>query len=124
MSEVPSSSPEELTDSIRATRFRVKEIFELISVVLRSPLQNLTSINASDEELHRIVTYSDRENLLASVRKRTVAPTEKIETGSLKLLSAKYEVRIYSRFVKTMVSVAGWLFLFCELLTVGCTYIT
>lgn len=44
--------------------------------------------------MNRITTYSDRENLLASVRKRTVAPKEKVETGSLNVLSAKYEVRM------------------------------
>lgn len=57
-------------------------------------LQNLTSINSSSQDdLDRIVTNTDNENLLASVRKRLQTTKDKIDVGSLNVLSAKYEVR-------------------------------
>lgn len=93
MNEAPDA-PEELTDSVRATRFRVSRVCSFVYIRAALCFQNLTSINASDEDLSRIVTTSDQESLLASVRKRIVTPKEQIETGSLNVLSAKYEVRI------------------------------
>ncbi|XP_008197508.2 H(+)/Cl(-) exchange transporter 7 [Tribolium castaneum] len=58
---------------IRATRFR-----------------NLPSVNSlSQEEL--IVTEPENTELLSSIRRRVQTSSEKIETGSLNVLSAKYE---------------------------------
>jgi chloride channel 7 len=67
MDELTSSNEE-----IRTTRFR-----------------NLPSVNASQEEL--IVTVPDDKELLSSIRRRVQVSSEKIETGSLNVLSAKYE---------------------------------
>jgi hypothetical protein len=73
MDELTSSNEE-----IRTTRFR-----------------NLPSVNASQEEL--IVTVPDDKELLSSIRRRVQVSSEKIETGSLNVLSAKYEVQLNLR---------------------------
>ncbi|KAJ8923258.1 hypothetical protein NQ315_001814 [Exocentrus adspersus] len=63
------------SDAVRATRFT-----------------NLPSISVeSDEDLHAIITTTDNSNLLSSVRRRVQISTEKVQTGSLNVLSAKYE---------------------------------
>lgn len=53
------------------------------------------SINNSDseEDIHAIiVNNSEDSNLLSSVRRRVQISSEKVRTGSLNVLSAKYEV--------------------------------
>lgn len=56
--------------------------------------QNLKSVNSdSQEDMQSIfVTNSDDTNLLSSVRRRVQISKGKVQTGSLNVLSAKYEV--------------------------------
>lgn len=56
--------------------------------------RNVMSINNSDseEDIHAIiVNNSEDSNLLSSVRRRVQISSEKVRTGSLNVLSAKYE---------------------------------
>ncbi|KAL3272453.1 hypothetical protein HHI36_013933 [Cryptolaemus montrouzieri] len=54
--------------------------------------RNLASVSSmSSENLDAIVKCSDDKLLMSSVRRRVQITTEKIETGSLNILSAKYE---------------------------------
>ena len=54
--------------------------------------QNLPSVSSlSQEEL--IITAPEEPELLSSIRRRVQISSEKIEPGSLNVLSAKYEVR-------------------------------
>lgn len=55
--------------------------------------KNLGSVNASYHEDFYEVQTNDDVNLLSSVRRRVQANTTTVETGSLNVLSAKYEVR-------------------------------
>lgn len=52
------------------------------------------SVNSgSQDDIEGIfVNTSEESNLLASVRRRVQISKEKVKTGSLKVLSAKYEV--------------------------------
>lgn len=56
--------------------------------------QNVASINSdSQDDIQGIfVSSSDDANLLSSVRRRVQISKEKVKTGSLNVLSAKYEV--------------------------------
>lgn len=56
------------------------------------------SINSdSQEDIQEIVTTSEDSNLLSSVRRRVQISKEKVQTGSLNVLSAKYEVKCYNK---------------------------
>ncbi|CAH0563903.1 unnamed protein product [Brassicogethes aeneus] len=68
------NSTNEENEEIRARRFR-----------------NLPSVNAIADDLNTIITQSDEPHLLSTVRRRVQVNEEKVEIGSLNVLSAKYE---------------------------------
>ncbi|XP_018570923.1 H(+)/Cl(-) exchange transporter 7 [Anoplophora glabripennis] len=81
---------EESGDSI--LRENEADVIEANNVAVRATrFRNLPSINESNEDLQAIVTTSENSNLLASVRRRVQISKERIQIGSLNVLSAKYE---------------------------------
>ncbi|CAG9817829.1 unnamed protein product [Phaedon cochleariae] len=63
-----------------------------ISPARGTKYKKMVSINNdSQEDMNSIVVNNEEENLLASVRRRFLISNEKVETGSLNVLSAKYE---------------------------------
>lgn len=97
MGDPSSSTFSELDESplLRSTRFRVRltSLWNLVIYVYYI-FKNVSSINAdTQQEIQGIFVSSTVDtNLISSVRRRVQISKEKVKTGSLKVLSAKYEV--------------------------------
>ncbi|KAJ8964402.1 hypothetical protein NQ314_004939 [Rhamnusium bicolor] len=67
--------------------------------------RNLPSVNnSSSEDLHAIITNNEDSHLLSSVRRRVQISSGKVQTGSLNVLSAKYESLDYDTSVDMYVA--------------------